>query len=1317
MGKISLDLSTIKAAGVYTLEIDNSIRTTTTTNAIRLCAGFSNKGPFNRPVYLQQDSDRLSIYGDIDTKLEHKGCFFNRMLRTLISNGPVLALNLLKVDDRYEGPDQVNYTTLSLNAGAPNPAVQSKVDKYGEYDYVADAADQIIYGTTKGDVIPYVGTAPFASLYNRSRFWTPDKDLLTAAAARGLQTSDYTSGAGSYEHTNLLNFANVGTEEISILVFKPENIIGYNVTASSWYGGEQNIPFGWIRPGDYLSDYFIQVVCVKGNWSNYPILAQDPIWTAYFDSTGIIKNKVNSFISAEGVTLLGSWQGIIIPNFVNKQGDNISIERKINASTETTGLLMSFNEDAAHILNYDYTGIDMEEEDPGPGGWGYDLDGDHEISGDNMEGAVNDQAFIVDMVGHEIFKNMDTNTEVNLYYKYVDTATSPINIKVYKSDDSLELENAEAIDKKASVIIPKNAYNNLNEHIGLLKADEISYNIEMPTRWVLIATDDIDVPNGSDEFTETLNFENSKLGLDILGYYVFNDAEIEEFKYKNAIYAKINLNLFNDTDKDIISHYAAKAFDVIRDEEDLSKLDITIDINNDYILKPINLQEIPIKTDAGEQPVFATGIYMPLNFIDSFDLAVDKTHKKLRATDNNIKNLITTTEGYIVYYTLSSNGKLVKRASSVKPTIAYHNVNDERPHQLTYPTSTDARETNNVRLSFNINNNLYFIDLLVDVDSSKRIQAVRPGAAEGSYRANAYMDFNQIYNEDYSEVYGAQNIITSEDMSANGNNDLSHVLMPDPTADNDDTYNTASVHFLSYNYIYNETAETDTSKLPLLSINNAYYFNDATLWEECPITSDTKNMFIITDSEEWQDTAIKVGDLVQNITYNNEIGETARYRIIPGLTRIIKKQFVQVNTSNGSITWKGKQYAYNGSYDKAKNGAVGFYVFTTTDPVLITYINLGTPGTIVRQLPLSDEVFSHTLRFIPMRGLKLTSRHRPGYDAEGNISIEDGIKKIYSVLEEPGIQRGLCNPAMVDYRYIIDSMSYGLDSELGGKVYLSRLASFRGKCTALLNMPSAKQFAVSSNPYFCDSYTVGTCIRPSFDTKYIPEGGNTEMGSSRVFSLPNEDDGAKFTAAFFPHLIYNENGRTIVVPPAADVANVLYRKFTGVNDTYAICANQSGILSNRYLSGLEFDADTQDREFLEPFGVNTIIRDKNQIMIYGNQTCYQTLKSDFNKLHVRENLNTMEIECHEILKQYNFLYNTAATRAAIVQMLTPVLQTMQTSGALSAYEIICDETNNTADIIESDYGVVDIAVWFNHGMEKIIQRITVNRYGSQSDQG
>jgi len=55
-----------------------------------------------------------------------------------------------------------------------------------------------------------------------------------------------------------------------------------------------------------MSEYFLTVICVKGNWSNYPHLATDPIWASYFDNKGILKDKVSSFVGAEGITLLGT---------------------------------------------------------------------------------------------------------------------------------------------------------------------------------------------------------------------------------------------------------------------------------------------------------------------------------------------------------------------------------------------------------------------------------------------------------------------------------------------------------------------------------------------------------------------------------------------------------------------------------------------------------------------------------------------------------------------------------------------------------------------------------------------------------------------------------------------------------------------------------------------------------------------------------------------------------------------------------------------------------------------------------------------------
>lgn len=1096
MGKISLDLNSFKAAGIYTLEVDNTARIAESdVDSLRMLVGFSNKGPFNRPVLLQEDTDRLRVFGDVDSKLEHKGCFFNRMLRTLLTSGPVIALNLLNVDPKYSGPDQVNYAAMSMNAAEANPAVANP-GSYGEYDYLAESIDRVIYGTAKGDNLPYVGKTPYASVFNRSRFWIPDKDSLTAEALRGLGGNE---GLTSYtfEAGNLLNFANVGTEEISILVFKPTNMPGYEVTAESWYGGKENIPFGWIRPYDNISDYFLQVICVKGNWTNYPVLSTDPVWRGYFDKKGIKKDRINQFMSAEGITILGSWTGSIIPDFVDKQGNALSLEKKVNSATERTGLLMAFNNDLANVLIYDYSGKDAGSTDPDSGCWGLDIDGSGELDNENVA------KYIVDMVGHGAFVPKDESTQ----------SWKPI----------------------------------------------IKWN-EGPTATIYAC-----------EYTK-------------------NEG-------RNRYYeALVNLYQLTETSDEPNVHVFTKNGD-------------------EYVER---------------EPMVKSGKYIQLDLIKSCTTPLELTNANVAALVNNRYYEVTPAG------TLNSNGKELYITS-----VEYKEIFEE-VNSVVYNYVATAY--------FILDDNTYKVEFKLFVE-------------DGLIKSTCVTELD----------------ILETDVK---------VLPP-----------YYGINFLSYDYIAEEGDGVSET------VASARYFSDPTLWvEEAPVAVDTKNMFIITDENEWKDAKIKLGDYVHNITYNNEMGETEEYRLIPGLSKVIRKQFVQFN--NGQITYQGKTYDYCGPVG-VNNNKAGFYLITCTSPVLIE------EETVVRQLPISDNKISGSLRFIPMKGLTITSKHRPGYDENGQLDIEGGIEKVYGVLNDEGIKRGLMNPSMVNFRYIIDSMSYGLGNELGGKVWLSRIAKERQKCTAILNLPSAKQFAVSSNPYFCDTYTPGAEARPSMNTKYIPEGGNTEMGSTVVFSLPTEEDGGKFTGCFWPHLIYRENGKDIIVPPAADVANVLNRKFNGLNDPYAICANQNGIISNRYLAGLEFLADIEDRKVLEPFGVNTIIKDQGAIMIYGNQTAYQAMKSDFNKLHVRENLNTAEIECERILKRYNFLYNTPATRANIVQQLTPVLQAMQIAGALVKYDIICDETNNTAEVIEADTCVVEINLWMNHGMEKIVQVYTLQRLADQ----
>ena len=377
-----------------------------------------------------------------------------------------------------------------------------------------------------------------------------------------------------------------------------------------------------------------------------------------------------------------------------------------------------------------------------------------------------------------------------------------------------------------------------------------------------------------------------------------------------------------------------------------------------------------------------------------------------------------------------------------------------------------------------------------------------------------------------------------------------------------------------------------------------------------------------------------------------------------------------------------------------------------SDPVSYEYYHRETSegaSTIEMHYPISE--MYDALAGIVLKGLEINERHMPGYDADGQPNPEAGLEKVYKVLTDTGIWRGLTNTDGFSFRYIIDTMGYGKGQGLGGKKYLSMLAKEVGSCTAILSYPSMSYLADSLQPIFRDI----DAPQGDFDTKYIPTGGNPDAIGAGAVSLPSEDEGSKNTGVFAPYLRYTEGSRNILVPPAADVANAYMRKFSGTGDPYVTVANMNGVLSNSSLNGVEYQFDKVDRDNIEPYGINPIIQRNGQVLIYGDKTAYQDVISDYNYLHVRELLNTIEISVRAILHPYIFKYNNAETRAEIVRKVTPILQAMQDSGALYSFEIQMDENNNTPEVIERSYGILDIGVRMGKNLEKIVTRIKVNR--------
>lgn len=458
------------------------------------------------------------------------------------------------------------------------------------------------------------------------------------------------------------------------------------------------------------------------------------------------------------------------------------------------------------------------------------------------------------------------------------------------------------------------------------------------------------------------------------------------------------------------------------------------------------------------------------------------------------------------------------------------------------------------------------------------------------------------------------------------------------------------------------------------------------------VNSSTTNVFVVKDSSSklYELNSISTP---KNITTNTiQVGDYVR-GMDGKLTKVIKKSI-------------SKEV-------DASNNAVYTYKYMTKAPVCIFDVN--TSPTIEKCVEVHkpiDIVSDMCLNIIPLTGLKLTNKHKPGYDASGNIDQEGGVEKIYNMLNDEGIRKGLLNNDMIDFRYVVDTMSYGMKPECGGKRHLAALAAAKQHCTALINLPSMSQFANSDAPFFGPTFDYGMDARPTFDVTYIAKGGNDDMvypsGDVEFFSLPTVDHGSQNAAFFAPFFKYREGSRTILVPPAADMSNTFMNKFQG-GDPYKTVANLNGIVVNNQIDSLEYDFDEEERGSLEKFGVNPVINHNGNVMIYGDRTAYQDVDSDLNFLHVRELLNTIEISCKNVLDDFVFTYNTAVNRAEIVSRLNPILSAMKESDALAKYEIQVDSNNNTKEVIDNKFCIVDIAVWINQNMEKIVTRITLNR--------
>lgn len=280
--------------------------------------------------------------------------------------------------------------------------------------------------------------------------------------------------------------------------------------------------------------------------------------------------------------------------------------------------------------------------------------------------------------------------------------------------------------------------------------------------------------------------------------------------------------------------------------------------------------------------------------------------------------------------------------------------------------------------------------------------------------------------------------------------------------------------------------------------------------------------------------------------------------------------------------------------------------------------------------------------------------------------------------------KAITDRMVVSFRYLVDCWGYGI--EASSKSIFAKIC-LKQHATGLLNAPSALAFSKVN--------------------EFVGDFGNIDykkVATSDTFTVPNISEGATHIGYFYP---WNRKGGKLL-PPAGAVSNLFLQK----SDPWEVAAGTlRGALDNY---NPEVPLSTKDREWLEAIGINAIIDandDQHTICVYGNKTAKQKPVSALSALSFRDFVVYIMDEIESIIKPYVFSENTEAVRTEIVSkcitFLKSVTATTNRSGGLTAFEVVMDSTNNTAEIIDNFYGILDIKIEGARPMEKVVQRLYI----------
>jgi len=162
------------------------------------------------------------------------------------------------------------------------------------------------------------------------------------------------------------------------------------------------------------------------------------------------------------------------------------------------------------------------------------------------------------------------------------------------------------------------------------------------------------------------------------------------------------------------------------------------------------------------------------------------------------------------------------------------------------------------------------------------------------------------------------------------------------------------------------------------------------------------------------------------------------------------------------------------------------------------------------------------------------------------------------------------------------------------------------------------------------------------------------------------------------------------VPLNGDIAGLVVRTDETTDPWYSPAGFNRGQIKG--VIKLAWNPTLAFRDVIYPKGINPVVTFPGEgTVLFGDRTA-QTKPSAFDRINVRRLFIVLEKAISIAAKYQLFEFNDAFTRSMFVSMVEPFLRDVQARRGVYDFKVICDESNNTPEVIDSNRFVADIYV-------------------------